>query len=123
VSVTLGADVPAVQLPVAFAVYCTERTVCSAGLAWHAPFTGKLKAAGAVQLAFVKADRVAAPHVVDVEQALHVPQASVAPVSTVNECTKGDGHAFAPAETMHAEKPAGGLPLHTASALAEGTAQ
>jgi hypothetical protein len=78
-----------------------------------------------VQFALVKAERVGVPQVVETEQALHVPHDSEAPVSTVNGCTNGVdvGHAFAPAARMHAEKPEGGVPLQTASALAAGTPQ
>jgi hypothetical protein len=125
VSVTAGADVPAVHDPVAFAEYSMLSTVSSAGLFAHIPFTGKDRAAVPVQLAFVKAETVALPHAVDTEQALQVLQARDAPLSTVKAWTNGvdAGHAFAPAETMHAEKPVGGLPLQTASALAPGTLQ
>lgn len=122
---TIGVEVPAVHVPVAVAEYWMLSTICSAGFGSHIPFTAKESAGVPVQFAFAKAESVGLPHAVDTEQVLHAPHDSEAPVSTVNGCTNGVdvGHAVAPAATMHAEKPAGGIPLQTASSLAVGTLQ
>ncbi len=117
---------PGVHDAVAVALYSMLRKVTSpAALATHVPSAGKENAAGAVQVAFVKAATVGFEQVVATAHALQLPHDSVAPDSTVVALTNGvaAGQGTTPGATMHAEKPAGAVPPQTASALDEGTSQ
>lgn len=76
-------------------------------------------------MAFVNVAIAGFVQAVCVVQALQRPQESDALSSTAKARTKGvdGGHATLPADMMHAEKPVGAVPPHTASVLAAGTSQ
>jgi len=101
------------------------RNACSPAPPAQVPFATNEKAAGAAQVAFVKASTVGFEHEVATEHALQVPHVRSALSSTVNALTNGvdDGQGTLPGEVMQAEKPAGGFPAQTAWALAGGTSQ